>query len=73
MKIREDVLAGVARAYTISDMGLLRYEGWICVSMDTVIRREILDESHTTLYSTSRHHEDVPGPENFVLVVGDEG
>ena len=38
VKVREEVLAGVARDYSISDMGLLRYKGQICVPMDAIIR-----------------------------------
>ena len=40
--IRENVLAGVAKDYSISEVGLLRYQGQICVPNDVGIRREIL-------------------------------
>ena len=63
IKIREDVLAGASRDYTVSDLGLLRYKGRICVPLDTALRREILDESHTTPYSlhpgTTKMYQDV--------------
>ena len=63
IKIREDVLAGASRDYTVSEVGLLRYKGWICVPLDTALRREILDESHTTPYSlhpcTTKMYQDV--------------
>ena len=38
IKIREDVLAGASRDYTVSEIGLLRYKGRICVPMDTMMR-----------------------------------
>ena len=63
IKIREDVLAGASRDYTVSEVGLLRYKGRICVPLDTALRREILDESHTTPYSlhpgTTKMYQDV--------------
>ena len=63
MRHREDVLVGVAKEYTVSEMGLLRYKDWICVPMDTGIRREILDETHTTPYSlhpgTTKMYQDL--------------
>ena len=63
IKIREDVLAGASRDYTVSELGLLRYKGRICVPLDTALRREILDESHTTPYSlhpgTTKMYQDV--------------
>ena len=44
-------------------MGLLKYKGWICVPMDSDLRREILDESHTTPYSlhpgTTKMYQDL--------------
>ena len=62
-QIRGNVLAGVAKDYTVSSMGLLRYKNRICVPMDTGIRREILDESHTTPYSlhpgTTKKYQDL--------------
>ena len=48
---RESVLVGAAKDFSISEMGLLKYQGRICVPMDSDIRREIMDESHTTPYS----------------------
>ena len=48
---REKVLTGAAKDFSISEMGLLKYKGRICVPIDPDIRREILDESHTTPYS----------------------
>ena len=54
IKIREDVLAGASRDYTVSELGLLRYRERICVPLNTALRREILDESHTTPYSLHR-------------------
>ena len=38
IKIREDVLAGASRDNTVSELGLLRYKGQICVSLDTALR-----------------------------------
>ena len=47
----ENVLVRVAKDFSISEIGLLKYKGQIYVSMDSDIRREILDELHTTPYS----------------------
>ena len=51
IRIREDVLDRVSKDYTVSNLGLLRYKGRICVPLDTPLKREILNESHTTPYS----------------------
>ena len=51
VELREKVLARTANDFTISEMGLLRFEGWIFVLMDSQIYREILDEAHMTTYS----------------------
>ena len=63
IKIREDVLAGASRDYSVSEIGLLRNKGQICVLLDPALRREILDESHTTPYSlhpgTTKMYQDV--------------
>ena len=60
---REKVLAGSTKDFTISEMGLLRYQDQICVPMDSEIRREILDEAHTTPYSlhpgTTKMYQDL--------------
>ena len=41
----------MAGDFSISETGLLRFQGRICVPADDSIRREILDEAHTTPYS----------------------
>ena len=41
-EVRENVLAGVAKDYSISEVGMLQYQGQICVQADVGIRREIL-------------------------------
>ena len=46
--LKDRVLAGAAKDFTISDMGLLKFQGRICVPMDSEIRQEILNEAHTT-------------------------
>ena len=51
MELRGKVLARMAGDFSISKIGLLRFQGWICVPVDDSIRREILDEAHTTPYS----------------------
>ena len=60
---RENVLVGATKDFSISEMGLLKYKGRICVPKDSVIRREILDESHTTPYSlhpgTTKMYQDL--------------
>ena len=60
---REKVLAGSTKDFAISEMGLLRYRDRICVPMDSEIRREILDEAHTTPYSlhpgTTKMYQDL--------------
>ena len=51
MKSRAKVLARTTGDFSISETGLLRFQGRICVPSDNSIRREILDEAHTTPYS----------------------
>ena len=62
-KHREDALARLARDFSISEVDLLRYKGQSFVMMDSGIRREILDESHTTPYSlhpgTTKMYQDL--------------
>ena len=61
--IQNDVIAGRSREFTISDSGMLRYQGRVCVPDDAALKREILDESHTTPYSlhpgTTKMYQDV--------------
>ena len=56
-------MAGTAKDYTVSETGLLQYQGRICVPEDEGIRREILDETHTTPYSlhpgTTKMYQDL--------------
>ena len=47
-ELRAKVSAGKANDFEISESGMLRFSGRICVPMDAGIRREILDEAHTT-------------------------
>ena len=49
--MRAKVAAGKANDFEISESGMLRFSGRICVPGDAGIRREILDEAHTTPYS----------------------
>ena len=51
MELRGKVLAGTAGDFSISEKGLLRFQGRICVPSDAGVRKEILDEAHTTPYS----------------------
>ena len=50
-ELRAKVAAGKAKDFEISESGMLRFSGRICVPGDAGIRREILDEVHTTPYS----------------------
>ena len=63
---RESVLVGATKDFSISEMGLLKYKGRICILMDSDIRQEILDESHTTPYSlhpgTTKMYQDLRAP-----------
>lgn len=51
MELRGKVLAGSAGNFSISETGLLRFQGRICVPSIANIQREILDEAHTMPYS----------------------
>ena len=51
MELRGKVLAGAAGEFSISETGLLRVQGRICVPSDASVRREIMYEVHTTPYS----------------------
>lgn len=44
MELRGKVLAGAAGDFSISETGLLRFQGRICVPSDSGIHKEILDE-----------------------------
>ena len=44
--LRDRVLAGTAKDFTISDTRLLKFQSRICVPMDSEIRKEILKESY---------------------------
>ena len=62
-EVRQHALVGTAKDYVVSETGLLHYQGRICVPADEGIRREILDESHTTPYSlhpgTTKMYQDL--------------
>ena len=45
MELRGKVLAGTAGDFSISETGLLRFQGRICVPSDAGIHKEILDEA----------------------------
>ncbi|KAM6542928.1 hypothetical protein CsatB_007375 [Cannabis sativa] len=47
-KIREDVLAGKSKDFSISDSGMLLFKARGCVPDNTELKKEILDEAHTT-------------------------
>ena len=55
--------AGQTRDFSISDSGILLYQGRVCVPDDAALKCEILDESHTTPYSlhpgTTKMYQDV--------------
>lgn len=63
MDQREKLLAGQAKDFSISDTGLLRYHGQVCLPMDSEIQREILNKAHTTPYSlhpgTTKMYQDL--------------
>ena len=60
---KESALIGATKDFSISEMGLLKYKGRICVPMDSDLQREILDESHTTPYplypGTTKMYQDL--------------
>ena len=62
-EVRHHVLVGTAKDYSIFVTCMLRYQGRISVPADKGIRREILDESHTTPYSlhpgTTKMYQDL--------------
>ncbi|KAM6577811.1 hypothetical protein CsatB_029648 [Cannabis sativa] len=51
VKTRDRVLAGKTSDFSVDEMGMLRFGNRVCVPMDDGIKREIMDESHTTPYS----------------------
>lgn len=61
--IWDDVVVGRSREFSISDSGMLRYQGNVCLPDDAVLKCEILDECHTTPYSlhpgTTKMYQDV--------------
>ena len=59
-KIERKVLAGLAKGFAVSGMGLLWYKDRTWNPMDTGIDWEILEESHASLlFSSFRHHGNV--------------
>ena len=57
VKIRDEVLAGQARDFSVSDNGMLLYKARVCVPNSVELRNEIFEEAHSTpLFSASRHH-----------------
>ena len=50
MELRGKVLAGMAGDFSISETGLLRFQGRIYVPADDSIRTGILNEAHTAPY-----------------------
>ncbi|KAM6576851.1 hypothetical protein CsatB_028688 [Cannabis sativa] len=51
IKTRARVSAGKASDFSVDETGMLRFGNRICVPMDENIKKEIMDESHTTPYS----------------------
>uniref|UniRef100_A0A803QSA2 Integrase zinc-binding domain-containing protein n=1 Tax=Cannabis sativa TaxID=3483 RepID=A0A803QSA2_CANSA len=63
VKIREDVLAGKAKDFSVSDSGMLLFKARVCVPDNIELKKEILDEAHTTPYSlhpgTTKMYQDL--------------
>ncbi|XP_060960885.1 uncharacterized protein LOC133031411 [Cannabis sativa] len=51
VKTRDRVLAGKASDFSVLETRMLQFRNRVCVPMDDGIKREIMDESHTTPYS----------------------
>ncbi|XP_060965330.1 uncharacterized protein LOC133034292 [Cannabis sativa] len=50
VKTRARVSAGKASDFSVDEMGMLRFANRVCVPMDENIKREVMNESHTTPY-----------------------
>ncbi|KAJ4717010.1 Retrotransposon protein, putative, Ty3-gypsy subclass [Melia azedarach] len=50
-KIMEEVLAGRSPGFVVSNDGVLRFEGRLCVPNNKDIKHEILTEAHNSLYT----------------------
>ncbi|KAM6569127.1 hypothetical protein CsatB_017112 [Cannabis sativa] len=63
VKTREEVLAGHVKDFTFSDTGMLLYKARVCVPNGGELKKEILDEAHTTPYSlhsgTTKMYQDL--------------
>ena len=63
VKTREDVLAGKAKDFSISDNGMLLFKARVCVPDINELKKEILEEAHTTPYSlhpgTTKMYQDL--------------
>ena len=51
IKTQAMVLAGKASDFSVDETGMLRFGSRVCVPMNENIKKEIMDESHTTPYS----------------------
>ncbi|KAM6562952.1 hypothetical protein CsatB_022950 [Cannabis sativa] len=51
VKSRDRVLARKTSDFRVDDTGMLRFMNHVCMPMDDDIKREIMNESHTTPYS----------------------
>ncbi|XP_060959262.1 uncharacterized protein LOC133030512 [Cannabis sativa] len=63
LKFREDVLASKAKDFSISYSGILLFKTRVCVPGNNELKKEILDEAHTTPYSlhpgTTKMYQDL--------------
>ena len=51
MRIEEEVLEGTNTAFSLSQDGILNFNGRLCVHNDEELRKQILSEAHETPYS----------------------
>ena len=51
MKEIETVKAGEETAFTLSEDGTLLFKGRLCIPEDADMKKQILDEAHSTPYS----------------------
>ena len=63
VKIRDEVLAGQAKDFSVSDSGMLLYKARVCVPNSVELRNEIFEEAHSTPYSlhpgTTKMYQDL--------------
>lgn len=50
-KVRENIEAGKLSEFKIASYGVVRFRDWLCVPSDSNVKKKILEEAHSSLYT----------------------